>query len=145
MDLSDTGCDILCDASLFRPTFFPFRWRGQSVDKTGWDYHAAFRMGQDCCDYFHVQIFNDNTPSLNIFKSCNFTEKKRMKTNDDNSASTKATARGEYRELDNEQRQHFENSRDFLLYNKANPYPFQFLLYSKVALTSLLLQRKHIL
>tara|TARA_B110000037_G_C16758505_1_gene358197 strand:- start:20 stop:496 length:477 start_codon:yes stop_codon:yes gene_type:complete len=38
---------------------------------------------KDCCDYFHVQIFEDNIPSLNIFKSCDFLEKKRMKTNND--------------------------------------------------------------
>jgi ribosomal protein S18 acetylase RimI-like enzyme len=36
---------------------------------------------KDESDYFHVQIFAKNTPSLNIFNSCNFKEQKRMKTN----------------------------------------------------------------
>lgn len=35
-------------------------------------------------DYFHVQIYSTNTPSLKIFKSCKFEEKKRLRTDDDN-------------------------------------------------------------
>ena len=38
----------------------------------------------DMVDYFHVQIFSNNEPSLKIFESCQFTEKKRMNKNKNN-------------------------------------------------------------